>query len=50
MIAVRRQPEWTKAREDKHWEQVRRERNAAWRRYMGEDRDMGEARDECTIM
>ena len=44
MIAVRRQPEWNKGREDRHWEQVRRERNAAWRRERGEDRD------ECTIM
>ena len=32
MISVRRQPEWDKGREDRHWEQVRRERNAAWRR------------------
>ena len=48
MIAVRRQPEWDKGREDRHWEQVRRERNAAWRRQMGEDR--GEDRNECTIM
>ena len=32
MISVPRQPEWDKGREDRHWEQVRRERNAAWRR------------------
>ena len=44
MIAVRRKPEWNKGREDRHWEQVRHERNAAWRR------DIGEDRDECTIM
>ena len=44
MIAVRRQPEWNKGREDAHWERVRREKNAAWRR------DMGEDRDDCTVM
>ena len=44
MIAVRRQPQWNKGREDGHWERVRRERNAACRR------DMGEERDDCTIM
>lgn len=48
MIAVRRQPEWDKGREDRHWEQVRRERNAAWMRQMAENR--GEDRNECTIM
>ena len=48
MIAVRRQPEWDKGREDRHWEQVRRERNAAWRRQMGQDR--GEDRNECMMM
>ena len=44
MIAVRIQPGWNKGREDRHWEQVRRERNAAWRRERSGDRD------ECTIM
>lgn len=48
MMAVRRQPEWNKGREDRHWEQVRHERNAAWRPEIGEGR--GEDRDECTIM
>ncbi len=44
MISVRMQPEWNKYKEDRHWEQVRRARSAALRWEMGEDRD------ECTVM
>ena len=32
IIAVRLLPEWNKEKEDRHWDQVRRERNAALRR------------------
>lgn len=44
MLPVRLLPEWSRWREETHWDQVRRERNAALRR------DLGEDRDECTIM
>ena len=44
MIAVRMRPEWNKYKEDRHWDQVRRERSAALRWQMGEDRDV------CTVM
>ena len=44
IISVRMLPEWNKNMEDRHWDQVRRERNDALRKYMGEDRDV------CTIM
>lgn len=44
IISVRMLPEWNKNMEDMHWDQVRRERNAALRWELGEDRD------ECTIM
>ena len=44
MIGVRMRPEWDRIDEDRHWDQVRRERSAALRREMGEERDL------CTIM
>ena len=44
IISVRMLPEWNRNMEDRHWDQVRRERNAALKRELGEDRD------ECTIM
>ena len=44
MIAIRMLPEWSKYKEDRHWNHVRRERNAALRRELGEDRDF------CTVM
>ncbi len=37
IIAVRLLPEWNKEKEDRHWDQVRRERNATLRQEMGED-------------
>ena len=44
MIGVRMRPEWDRHKEDRHWDQVRRERSAALRWEMGEERDL------CTIM
>ena len=44
MIAIRMLPEWDKYKEDKHWNHVRRERNAALRRELGGHRDI------CTVM
>ena len=44
MIAIRMLPEWNKGKEDGHWDQVRRERSAAMRLELSEDRDL------CTIM
>ena len=43
-IGVRMRPEWNRSKEDRHWEQVRRERSAALRWEMGEEKDL------CTIM
>ena len=44
MIAIRMLPEWDKYKEDKHWNHVRRERNAALRRELGGDKHI------CTVM
>ena len=43
LVAVRVLPEWTKGKEDRHWEQVRRNRHAGLISSGGD-------RDECTVM